>query len=388
MKVLHVIPSVSPTQGGPSRAIVEIERALAARGVEVTTVATNDDGDAGLLSAPCNRAIAGHDGTRWYFSRDTVFYKFSAGLGRWLGANIPAFDVVHAHGLFSFAPVAAGVIARRAGVPYVLRPLGVLAPYGMTQHHPLLKRLSFAMVERGVLEAASAVHFTSHAEKAEAEALGLRCRSVVIPLGIEVESVPRGKPRQVGGSLNLLFLSRIDPKKNLEGLLRALQMAVEEGGDVRLKIAGDGDADYLHTLRTLTTQLGLAERVEWLGYVDGPRKQAALAEADAFVLPSFSENFGIAVVEALASGLPCVISREVAVHEEVAQAEAGIVVGVEPESVAAAIRRLLVDPVARTNMSKAAGRLATEVFSRRAMGERLESLYQEIRVDRSKAIAA
>ena len=120
-----------------------------------------------------------------------MFFKVSVGLGRWLKDNVKAFDVVHAHALFSFAPVAAAFIARRAGVPYVLRPLGVLARYGMTRRHPLLKQVSFALIERRLIESASAVHFTSLAEQAEAEALGLKCRGVLIPLGIDLGSVPK-----------------------------------------------------------------------------------------------------------------------------------------------------------------------------------------------------
>ena len=186
MRVLQVIPSVSPVHGGPSRAIVDIERALTARGIEVTTVTTNDDGDARTLAVPCGVPVATPCATRWYFPRSTVFFKVSVGLGRWLRENIAAFDVVHAHALFSFAPVAAAFLARRAGVPYVLRPLGVLAPYGMTRHHPFLKKASFALIERRLLESASAVHFTSSAEQAEAEALGLKCNGVSIPLGIDL----------------------------------------------------------------------------------------------------------------------------------------------------------------------------------------------------------
>src|SRR5262245_61012022 len=148
MKVLHVIPSISPVHGGPSRAIIDIERALAERGIEVTTVTTNDDGDSRTLSVACGEPISLTHATRWYFSRDTVFFKFSAGLAWWLANNIRRFDVVHTHALFSFAPVMAAFFARRARVPYIVRPLGVLSPYGMTQHHPVLKQMSFSLIER------------------------------------------------------------------------------------------------------------------------------------------------------------------------------------------------------------------------------------------------
>lgn len=243
MKVLHVIPSVSPVHGGPSRAIVNMERALAKRGVDVTTVTTNDDGDSRTLPVRCGEPVAEPFATRWYFPRSTVFFKVSVDLGRWLKANIAAFDVVHVHALFSFPPVAAAFLARRAGVPYVLRPLGVLARYGMTQRHPVLKRASFVLIERRLIETASAVHFTSEIEQVEAELLGLHCRSVLIPLGIDIESVSKQATllEKQGDCFILLFLSRIERKKNLEGLLQALRLVISKNRDVTLNIAGDGD---------------------------------------------------------------------------------------------------------------------------------------------------
>src|ERR1700683_1567970 len=233
MRILHVIPSVSPVRGGPSRAIVDIEQALATRGIEVTTVTTNDDGDACTLPVPCGKPVVTRFATRLYFPRTTVFFKVSIGLGQWLRENVSAFDVVHAHALFSFAPIAAAFIARQADVPYILRPLGTLARYGMTRHHPMLKRVSFALIERRLLESANAVHFTSLAEKREAEALGLKCRSALVPLGVDVTFVSKNiRSRGECGAFDLLFLSRIDPKKNIEGLLQAIQLVRAKNLDV------------------------------------------------------------------------------------------------------------------------------------------------------------
>ena len=265
---------------------------------------------------------------RWYFPATTGFYKVSLGLARWLARNIGHFDVLHAHALFSFAPVIAAHLARRAGVPYVLRPLGVLNAYGMQERRPWLKKLSLALVERRLIESAGAVHFTSMAEQSEAEALGLRCKSVVIPLGVELPPA-RKLARKLGVPFVLLFLGRIDPKKNIESLLRALARLPET---VRLQIAGNGAPDYVRRLQALAAELGLGTRVEWLGYVEGARKAAVLERAHAFVLPSHSENFGIAVVEALACGLPCVVSQQVAIAPAIAQAHAGIVTGQIPSA--------------------------------------------------------
>jgi glycosyltransferase involved in cell wall biosynthesis len=380
MRVLQVIPSVSPVHGGPSRALADIERALAARGIEVTTATTNGDGDTRTLPLPCGVPIATACATRWYFSRSTVFYSVSAGLGRWLKDNIEAFDVVHAHALFSFAPVAAAFLARRASVPYVLRPLGVLAPYGMTQRHPFLKKVSFTLIERRLIESASAVHFTSSAEQAEAEALGLKCKGIVIPLGINLNGMATGEvlPKKPSDALNLLFLSRIDPKKNLEGVLQALQLVLAKKLDVTLSIAGNGHAQYIKSLQLLARDLAIDSHVNWLGYVEGQRKSDVLAAASAFVLPSYSENFGIAVVEALAAGLPCLVSRGVAIWSEIDKAGAGVVVSTAPREIAAGIEKILSNKRGISEMSVAARSLASSAFSMDAMGARLEDLYRDI----------
>jgi glycosyltransferase involved in cell wall biosynthesis len=385
MKVLHVIPSVSMTQGGPSRAIVDIERALSARGMEVTTVTTDDDGDDARLDMPLGTPLAEDNATRLYFAKTTTFYKVSLGLGAWLRRNIASFDVVHAHALFSFAPLAAATLARRSGVPYVLRPLGALASYGMTRRRPMMKGLSLDLVERPLLEAASAVHFTSQDELADAETLGIRCKGVVIPLGVDVGAAPQ-RATPSADSLSLLFLSRIDPVKNLEGLLEALSILVKRRAGVVLRIAGDGDPAYVARLKAMTSQLGLAQHVEWLGRIHGLEKARALARADAFVQPSFSESFGIAVVEALAAGLPCVVSDRVAIHDDVRRAAAGVVTGVDAESIAAGVEYVMAG--SRKTMSEASRRLALDSFSLEAMGARLEMLYREIATPSEKAAAA
>ena len=380
MRILHVIPSVSPVHGGPSRAIVDIERALAERGIEVTTVTTNDNGDHQTLPVQCGWPVVTPYATRWYFPRTTVFFKVSIGLGRWLRENVKTFDVVHVHALFSFAPVAAAFIARQAGVPYVVLPHGVLAHYGMAEHHPMLKRVSLALIERRLIESANAIHFTSRAEQSEAQALGLKCQSVLIPLGIDVGSVLKNTRVQAdeSGAFNLLFLSRIDPKKNIEGLLRALQLVRAKNLNVTLNIAGDGDARYIAALQSLARKLSIEAHVNLLGYVEGDKKSEVLAAASAFVLPSYSENFGIAVAEALAAGLPCIVSRGVALSDEIEKAGAGLVVGTTSQDIAAGLERLMGDRSGLSVKSTAARRLATSAFSIDTMGARLEALYRDI----------
>jgi glycosyltransferase involved in cell wall biosynthesis len=144
-------------------------------------------------------------------------------------------------------------------------------------------------------------------------------------------------------------------------------------------IAGDGPVAYVASLKELARSLGIAQQVVWLGHIEGPRKAAAFAAADAFVLPSFSENFGIAAAEALLAGLPCVLGQGVAIAKDVEEAGAGLVTEPDPDAIAQAIKRLLADDALRRAMGARGRAFAKRQYSTRAMAEQLIALYEDIR---------
>jgi glycosyltransferase involved in cell wall biosynthesis len=382
LRVLHVIPSLSASSGGPSKALAQMERALAARGVTVVTATTDDDGKGRRLDAAA-RALPLPDGaTRLYFPKQTEAYKVSLPLFAWLRANVKSFDLVHVHALFSFAPVAAAWIARGAGVPYIIRPLGVLNRYGMEQRRSGPKAMSMRLAENHLLRDASAVHFTAEAERLEAEVLGVPMRARIVPLGIEPASAADAAPFEAAfpglGGPRLLFLSRVDRKKNIEALLGALARSRRRFPGLSLAVCGDGDAAYIAELAALAASLGVADAVAWTGHVSGALKASAFAAADLFVLPSYSENFGIAAVEALCAGLPCVLGEGVAVASRIAQAQAGLAVAPTAEAVSAAIDALLGDPDALRRAGANARTLAASDYSLDAMGRGLLSMYEDV----------
>ncbi len=358
-----------------------MEQALSAAGIEVVSVTTDDDGD-GRLDIPCGEPISCNGATRIYFPRQTGPYKASWPMLRWLLREVPGFDIVHVHALFSFAPVAAAWVARRARVPYVVRPLGVLNRYGMVERRSRLKALSVALLEGRLLRDAAAVHFTAEQEKAEAETLGVPMRSQVVPLGIEpiptVSDAMFVAAHPGLGARRLLFMSRIDPKKNIETLLRALAVIRPSTPGVCLIVCGDGDAGYVTMLKALSAELGLEGSVHWTGHVGGEMKSSAFAAAELFVLPSFSENFGIAAAEALSAGLPCILGEGVALADRVQQAGAGLSVAPTVDAVAAAMLALLNDPDARARAGQHARALAMTEYSQAAMGLGLTRMYAAI----------
>ena len=387
MKVLHVIPSLAEVHGGPSRALPLIERALRSVGVEVET-ATTDDAGGRTRNGKAAQGLVREDGAcRRYFRRTTRRYKVSLGFARWVRENAGAFDLIHIHALFSFTSVVAALVAWREHVPYIVRPLGTLSPYGLMRRRPWLKRLSLALLERRILERADAVHFTSQQERSEAASLGLALRGVVLPLAVEpgshgAEPVQSPFPA-LAGRPYVLFLSRLDRKKNVEGLLAAIRLCAQELPDTAWVIAGEGERDYVASLRTLAVEQGIDARVLWAGHIDGEAKAGAFAHAAAFVLPSFSENFGIAAAEAASAGVPCILSREVAICAELADAGGAIAVGTDPASIAAAMSQLMRSPSMRAGMSREARGFALRTYSLEAMGRGLRALYADVLARRS-----
>lgn len=377
-----MIPSVGPLRGGPSVMVRTMARGLAHAGLEVHVAATDDNGR-GRLDVPhaipvVEEAVAYH-----YFPRQTRFYGVSWPLGRWLSRHVRDYDLVHVHGLFSFAAVPAAYWAARAGVPYAVRPLGTLNRWGMQHRRPWLKRLSFAFIERRILRGAARIHYTSQQEHIEAAELGLNRRQAVVPLGIDLtpfaELPPRGWLRdRVPGSAGrpvALFLSRVDPKKGLDLLLAAFARARRQRPDLMLVIAGVGEPSFEQGVRRDATRLGLGDSVYWAGFLSGKEKLAVLADADIFVLPSYSENFGVAVVEAIAAGLPVVISDRVGIYREVAAARAGLVVPCEQEAVAEAVLQLTLDAGLRDELGTHGRELARSQFSLEAMTDGLIAMY-------------
>jgi glycosyltransferase involved in cell wall biosynthesis len=376
MKVLHVIPSIWEGDGGPSHALRAMERALAAQGVTVET-ATTDDAGPGARNGKAAFGPLHEDGaTRRYFAKRSDVYKWSPRFAYWIANAARDYDVLHLHALFSFTTTAASQAARRAGVPYVVRPLGTLDPWGLAHRRPWLKRASLRLVEAPLLRAAAAVHFTSEDEARQAASLRIPLRPAVIPLGIAMPAAVQRTPSP-DGSVRALYLSRLDPKKNLEGLLDALAAVREELPQLQLTVAGGGDPAYARALRERGQALGLHARVRWLGHVAGEAKRRAFEEADFFVLASHAENFGIAAAEALAHGLPCVLATGVAIAGEVAAAGAGLAVAPQPDAIAAGLK-LMMPPGTRASMSALARRLAHDRYSLDAMGARLKQLYADI----------
>ena len=383
LRVLHVLSTISLKRGGPSVAVRNMLKALHARNVHADVVTTDDDGPEAHAAVSLGKFVELENQRAIYFPRQTNFYYASAPLAAWLSAHIGRYDIVHTHGLFAFAPIMAARLAKRRSIPYIMRPAGMVDRWGRDNRRPILKRGSIAWVEGPLLSKAARVHFTSQTELEQASEIGAPIRPIVLPLGLDLgeplaasQTIQRFEP--FSQSKIVLFLSRVDYKKGLDILIDAFAQVSPRHPNAVLLIAGDGPPALLADLRQLAARLGIQQKVFWLGYVQGEEKRWLFRHAALFALPSASENFGVAAAEAMAAGLPLVLSRGVALSEVVSKWDAGIVSDGSTTHVAEAIDTLLKNGRLRDRLGASAQRAAREEFSLDIFGQRLEALYLSV----------
>ncbi|MBD2743583.1 hormogonium polysaccharide biosynthesis glycosyltransferase HpsP [Coleofasciculus sp. FACHB-1120] len=387
MKILQIVPSISLVYGGPSQMVLGLSEALASEGVEVTVLTTNSNGDVGQppLDVPLDRPVEQNGYQVRYFPCSPFRrYKFSLDLLRWLAGHAAEFDLAHIHALFSPVTTAAATVARSHHLPYLMRPLGTLDPADLRKKKQL-KQIYAALLERPNLAGAAGIHFTSPQEAKISERFGTSTPDVVIPLGVKQPTMlPKGQARRELGIPEtqplLLFMSRIDPKKGLNLLIPALEKLLEEGADFHFVLAGGNPQDptYENKIREQLQTSPLRDRTTITGFVTGESKTALLQDADLFVLPSYYENFGIAVAEAMCNGTPVVISDQVYIWEEIQQAEAGWVCACDVDTLTEQLREALADASERQRRGINAQEYALKNYSWKAIAKATIKAYENI----------
>jgi len=384
VRLLHITASYLPAvrYGGTIVSSHGLCKALAARGHDVHVLTTSVDGD-GDSPVPLGTAVD-LDGVKvWYFaSRYGRRLYWSPAMARHFTAHAKAFDLVHIHGIFLWPFWMAARGAMRVGVPYVVSLRGMLEKGLIARKSRWLKSLWIRLIERRNLEEAAAIHVTSRREASEAAAFGFRLPPLhQIPNGVDmVAQSGGGADGENDGSPYLLFLGRVNWKKGLDRLVRSLAHAP----GVRLVIAGNDEEGYGAEIQRLADGLGVAERVQLIGDVRGARKDAILSGAAAVVLPSYSENFGNVVVEAMAAGRPVVVTPEVGVADLVRESGAGVVVDGAPDALGGAIRTLMSDAASRHQMGQR-GRAASARYAWSTVAAAMEELYRSLISSRARA---
>jgi len=333
LRILHSISSVNPSGGGPIEGMKQISAINQFHGHHVEIVCLDLPSDPWVKDCPfpCHAMGPAYLG-----------YGFSPRLAPWLKANHANYDIVVINGIWQYNAFGSWRALQGSGTPYFVYTHGMLDPW-FKRTYPLkhLKKwLYWPWGDYRVLRDAAAVLFTCEEERRLArESFWLyRCQEFVAnygtagPVGdaiaqrrLFLEKFPR-----LQGAKCLLFLGRVHVKKGPDLLFRALAAVLQRlPGDltrrVRLVMAGPNDHAYGREMQNLAGELGLSERITWTGMVGGDLKWGAFHAAEAFILPSHQENFGIAVAEAMACGVPVLISDQVNIWREICSDGAGFV---------------------------------------------------------------
>lgn len=387
MKILHITSAYLPAyqRGGPVHSIHNLCKELASIGHEITVFTTNKS----LWERKDIRLFEETyiDGVRVIYCRalGRCRYSYPKGLLDLMQNSIGKYQLIHIHGVYSFSFLIASMVARKNGVPYIITPRGMLMSDAVEKKSKMRKNIYIRVIAKRILEGASGMHFTSNMEKERTLELGIHPqKSIIIPNGVEIpgiETVEAGIFKKKYGLEDkkiVLFLSRINWKKGLDILIPAFAKALRECECAHLVIAGPDEEGYGKKVRKWIDENEITNHVTLTGLVKGKEKLSALVDADVFALTSYSENFGMAPVEAMLAGKPVIISKQVGISEFIENGKEGIIIENKIEEIANAIMRLLQNEEERKIIAENGMRLAKRCFSPRETAEKMARFYESV----------
>lgn len=383
MKILCVIPYLGKSYGGTSKVVPEIAQELGLHGCNVDLITTNAN-DTEKLNIPLNTWIKNTNYQVKYFSswcRSDFIISFP--LLKWLFQNITNYDLVHTNTIFSPLISVVHCICNLKKIPYLVTPHGMLEPWALF-YKTWKKKPYYNFVEKPLLQKANAIQTLASSEAENLHNLGLK-HTITIPNGIriqEYQSFPKTKifyrqfPQTINKTL-ILFLGRIDPKKGLNLLAPAFAKAHQHFPNTHLVIAGPDNINFMPTVKSYFEDQGCEDVVTFTGMLTGDLKLAALAAADLYVAPSYSEGFSMSVLEGMASGLPCIITKGCN-FPEAAEAKVAHVVDTDSESITDALINCLQNPQQAKEMGIAARQFIFNNYTWDIAAQKLVKLYQDI----------
>ncbi|MEK7479083.1 MAG: glycosyltransferase [Patescibacteria group bacterium] len=402
MKVLHIVPTYLPAynRGGPIWSVHNLNKWLVKMGADVTVYTTNIDVE-GKVETGKEVLV---DGVKvWYFPASFPkiweywrvgilpaflprHWEYSKNLHIALKKHMREFDVIHVTSTFLFASVLGACYAKKYKKPFVISPRGNLME-PLELKGAFEKKMYIRLVEKRALKEASAVHFTVKEEEIQYLHYKLPLKkSIIIPNGIETsefkssgeEGMFRKKFNIPGDKKIILFLGRISWKKGLDTLIPAFAEVAKQKPEAILVIAGSDDEGYGKNVKFLISNFKLQDKVLFTGMISGNDKIAALQESDVFVLPSYSENFSMAAVEAMYMKLPVVLTERVGVASLVKEYGAGIVTKKDEKEIAEAILQILNTPTLGSRMGGAGRKLVEERFEMSNIAARWFESYRNL----------
>ncbi len=364
IKVIHTVSSISEETGGPAYSVMRLCDSLVSQGNDVC-LATLEDGV--QRSSPLFLKT-------FRFGLGPKRLGTSPDMKHWLleVAQAGEVDLIHNHGLWMMPNVYPGQAARRYDVPLMVAPRGMLSEWAM-QNGSYVKKIFYPFLQRPVLKKALCFHATAEAEYADIRRLGFTQPVCILPNGVDVPPLvgsSEGKSRRI-----LLFLGRIHQKKGVDMLLYAWKAVYQRFPEWELHIVGSGKEQYVTMMKNLTKRLCL-DRVSFFGPLYNAQKWEAYRNADIFVLPTHSENFGMTVAEALATGTPAIVTKGAPWEKlEIEGAGWWIDIGVEP--LTACLEKAMDESEGRLiQMGKAGRDWMNRDFSWEKIGIRMTMVYR------------
>lgn len=387
MNILHIVPSYYPAikYGGPIQSVFYLNRALVKKGVNVDVLTTTSGlkNHEGLI----NSGWINDKGVRikylpYYFYEH---YTFSPMLLFQALSECKKHDLVHITAIWNFPVLAGSVSSLLAKKPYVISPRGMLHSGAIDSKLSGVKKVYYNLIAKHYLDRASAVHFTTEDEKNNVASFLSVNRSFVVPNGIDLdifrhlpeEGIFKSKYPILKDKKYILFVGRINKNKGLEILVSAFEKLINDNKDLYLVLVGP-DEGYIKTLQSILKSKCLLDRTLFTGILDGYEKLSAYVDAEAFIAPSYFENFSMSVVEAMACKKPVIISNKVGIYKEVEKANAGIVVNLDSQELYFAIKKLLENTNYRDLITANVRKLIEEKYDIEIVADMMINEYRKI----------
>lgn len=391
VKVLYVTPLYEAAWafgGGAIKAVGQLCRGLAKKGVDITVYTTDADGKGGYFDVPLQTAlnVGGVKVCYFHCSFGAKDAFYSRSLAEHLDKTVKNFALVHVSAFWQFIQVSVSRACKKFNIPYVVSTHGCLMDWGLGRKR--WKRFPYwYLFTRPTLLRANAIHYVSNGERVKSQKrFKNSIQSYIVPncLNLEDYVLQTDKIADFRNSLRIprdafivSFLSLIRPRKGLELLIKAFSHLGAE--NVFLLIGGAVESrKYLKSLKTIIQNYNLNSKVMWLGLIKPQELSSFYGASNLFVLPSFEEAFGMVVVEAMACGVPVLVSREVPIWQEIVQDQAGLTVNFSPEDIANNISKLVSNPHLLQSFSKNAGESVKNRYDIEKVASLMKKSYEDV----------
>lgn len=380
MKILYVTASMSPEWGGPTKVVAGLTEKLVEKGVEISIFSPFKRGEGLKVINPKGVELQ-------LFPQnfiDRLWTSYSLDFARVIKQNVHKFDIIHIHEIWHYPNYVASWVAKRAGKPCVVTIHGALDPWCLN-YKAFKKKIYALLIQKRILREASAIHAITNEEIKQIKNFVNNNNIIMIPNGInpeDFENLPSRKeleklyPELIGKKV-LLFLGRIHPKKGLDLLAKAFVIIARERDDVCLLIAGPDNDGYQVKIKQILEEERVLNKVIFTGMLEGQKKLIALGGADIFILPSYSEGFSMAILEAMISNLPVIITNQCN-FPEVTEYRAGILIEPDYEQLAKALSKLLDDPLLCEKMGGNGHKLILKKYTWNKIADQMIKLYEDV----------